>query len=173
VTATEILQRAQEKGDLIAPAANSIQSEVLEPETKRLIGIMDRKGLLPEIPQEILEADGEYEIEHTAPVNQLQRNGELVAIQRMMEALLPVVQLKPEEIHRLNIGEIAERYLDVQGGPPQVLRSEEEFQAILQQLAEQQQQAAMPEQAAVGAGALKDGAAALQMLQGGGGGAAA
>lgn len=169
VTATEILKRAQEKADLIAPTANSLQSETFGPETERLVGIISRAGLVGPLPQALVEANGDYEIEHIAPVNQLQRSGELAAIQQAIEVAMPFIQLDPTQAQRFDLGEILERHIDVQGGPPQALRSKDEFAQILAQIQQAQAQQAQMEQAREIAGAAKDGAQALQVIQGGAG----
>lgn len=170
VTATEILQRAQEKGDLIAPGINSRQSEMLGPETERLVGIMSRQGLLPEVPEALLEA-GEYEIEHSSPANRLQRAGELAAISQAIEIVTPLAAVDPLVLGKFKADKIIDRVMEIQGGTTDVLLTEDEYAEYRAQAAEQQQQAAMPEQAATGAGAMKDGAQALQLLQGGAQGA--
>lgn len=166
VTATEILQRAQEKGDLIAPGINALQSEMLGPETERLVGIMARQGMLPEVPQELLEA-GEYEIEHSSPANQLQRAGELAAIAKTIELVAPLAAANPTILSKFKGDAIIDRAMEIQGGPTDVLLTEDEYAELQEQITQQQQQAMAPEQAATGAGALKDGAQALKLLQGG------
>ena len=165
VTATEILQRAQEKGDLIAPSINARQSQMLGPETERLLGILDRTpGGVPEWPPALLEAEGEYRIEYSSPANRLQRSGEVAAITRTMEVIAPIAAVDPMVLRKFKGGSVVDRVMEIQGGPSDVLLTEDEFAQLQQVVAEQQQQAQAAAQAPDVARAMKDGAGALSEL---------
>lgn len=166
VTAFEIAQRMQEKGELIGPAIDSLQSEVFGPETERLLGIMSRLGDWPEVPP-VVQEFGTYRVEHTSPANQLQRAGEVAAIGRTLELITPLGAVDPSVYRKFRGGKIIDRVMEIHGGPTEVLVPEDEFQEMLAADAQAAQQAAMPEQLATGAGAAVDGAKALQLLQGG------
>jgi Bacteriophage head to tail connecting protein len=167
VTATEILQRAQEKGDLIAPGVTSRQAEIMSPETARLLGVIARKNAMPPMPPALIEAEGEYEIEYTSPANRLQRAGELVAVNRTIEMVAPLAQLDPTVLMKFKAEDLIELGMEVQGGPTSVLRSKDEFAQLLQAHQQAQQQAQMAEQVPGMASAAKDGATALKVIQGG------
>lgn len=167
VTAFEIAQRMQEKGELLAPAVGRLQSEDLGPQIERELAILLRQGALPPLPDALLEAGGEYEIEYVSPATQYQRSGELVGIERTVAGVAPFAQIDPSIMLKFDAEKIAEIYQDVTGAPAKILRSAEDYEALRQAQAQAQQQAMMPERAATGAGALKDGAQALQLLQGG------
>lgn len=172
VTAFEIAQRMQEKGELLAPAVGRLQSEDLGPEIERSLAILMRQGALPPLPPELLEAGGEYEIEYVSPATQYQRAGELVGIERTVAGMAPFAALDPEIMLKFDAEEIAQIYQEVTGAPSKILRTAEDYAELRQQRAQAAQQAAMPEQMATGAGAAVDGAKALQLLQGGAQGAA-
>jgi hypothetical protein len=172
VTAFEIAQRMQEKGELIGPAVDSLQSEIFGPETDRLLGIMSRSGGMPEVPP-IVQEYGTYRIEHVSPANQLQRAGEVAAIGRTLELITPLAAADPNIYRKFRGGKVIDRVMEIHGGPTEVLVPEDEFQEMLAEQAQAQQAAMMPEQMATGASAAVDGAKALQLLQGGAGGASA
>lgn len=167
ITAFEIAQRMQEKGELLAPAVGRLQSEDLGPQIERELAILLRQGALPELPPELLEAGGEYEIEYVSPATQYQRAGELVGIERTVAGLAPLAAADPSLMLLLDGEAIGRIYQEVTGAPAKILRSHEDFEKLRQQQADAAQQAAMPEQMATGAGAAADGAKALQLLQGG------
>ncbi len=172
VTAFEIAQRMQEKGELIGPAIDSLQSEIFGLETERLIGIMARRGDLPEVPPVVAEA-GTYRIQHTSPANQLQRAGEVAAITRAIQVVEPLAAIDPMILKKFNAGKVIDRVMEIHGGPTEVLIPEEEFEEMVAAAAQQQQQAQQAAMMEQGAGAGKDIAGALQLLQGGAGASAA
>lgn len=173
VTATQILEEAQQRGQLSAPGVNSRQAEMLGPEAERLVGIMERQRMMPEIPQELLEAGAEYSIKYTSPANRLQKAGQLAAVTRTMEVIAPLAANDPTIWLKFNAERLVELSMEIQGGPTEALLSEEEYAATVQAIQKQQQQAVAAEQAQQLAGTMKDGGQALQLLQGGGGGGAA
>ncbi|MFT3906830.1 MAG: portal protein [Steroidobacteraceae bacterium] len=63
MTATQVLEVAQQKGILLAPAMGRQHSEDLGPLIEREIDIAARNGLLPQMPDELAEAGGAYKIE--------------------------------------------------------------------------------------------------------------
>lgn len=170
VTATQILEEAQQRGQLSAPGVNSRQAEMLGPEAERLVGIMGRQRMMPEVPPILLESGGDYQIKYTSPANRLQKAGQLAAVTRTMEVIAPLAANDPTIWHKFNAERLVELSMEIQGGPTEALLSEEEFAAVVQAIQKQQEAAAVAEQAPNIAGAMKDGGQALQLLQGGGGG---
>jgi hypothetical protein len=173
MTATEVLQRAQEKGELMAPAVGRQQSELLGPMIHREFNIMARQGLIPPMPPVMLEASGEYEIEYVSPATQFQRAGELLGTQRTMEMAAPFIASDPSFILRFDENEIVEQAQEIHGAPAKILRSREEFEERRREMQEAQKEQEALAAAREGAGALKDAASAAETLQGVEGGASA
>lgn len=88
MTATEVLERAQEKGALLSPTFGRQQSETLGPQIKREINLLVQQGLLPEPPPELIEAEDEYEIEYDSPLSRAQRAEEAAGMMRSVEFAL-------------------------------------------------------------------------------------
>lgn len=166
MTATEALLRAQEKGALLGPTVGRQQSESLGPQIERELDILMRQGLLPPMPEAMIEAEGEYEIEYDSPINRLQRAEEVTGISRTLEIAAPFAQVDPTVMDVFNGPEVVRLAAEINGVPPKVLYTEEqvaEIQARRQQ-AQTQQQAV--DQAAPAATALKDVAQAQALLRG-------
>jgi hypothetical protein len=172
VTAYEIAQRMQEKGELLAPSVSSQQSELLGPEIERSVNIILRQGLIGPPPPVLLEAAGEYEIEYVSPAAQLQRAAELAGITRTIQLVEPLAENDPTVYDVFDPEEIARIGADINGAPSKALRTPEELEELRAQRAQAQQAAQQAEMAQMGAGAMKDGAQALRVLQGGAGGGA-
>jgi hypothetical protein len=165
-TAFEVAQRLEEKGQLMGPTGDYLQSELFGVETQRCVDILWRAGDFPEVPPVVAEA-GTYRIQHTSPASALMRAGEMAATTRTLQILAPFIEQDPMILKKFRPGAIADRSMEIYGGPTELLVPEEEFQEMVAQANEAAaaaQQGAMAEQ---GAGALQKGAQALTLLQGG------
>ena len=171
-TATEVLERAKEKAQVLAPTIGRQQSEMLGPQLERELAIHIRQGLLPPLPPALIEAQGEYEIEYVSEATQMQRAGELIGIRNTIELLTPFAQFDPGAFDVFDPEEVARVSAEIEHVPTKVLRTPDQLAELRQQraqAAQQQQQMAAMEQVA---GAAKDGAGALAALQGSARGAA-
>ena len=160
MTATEALLRAQEKGQMLAPMVGRQQSEMLGPQIEREIAILQRQGRLPPLPQVLLEAEGEYDIDYESPATRMQRVEELVGIQRTIEIMAPFVQIDPAALEIFKPDEVARLAADIQGVPQIVLNSPEELEEIREARAQAAEEAKLEQSIPTGAAALKDVAAA-------------
>jgi len=165
MTATEVLERAKEKGILLAPMIGRQQSELLGPQVAREINILQRQGLLPELPEALEEADGEYRIEYESMATVLQKSEIITSILQLQEVMTPFAQLNPGVFDILKTDELARIVADVGNIPQKALRSDEELAELREQQAQQQQAQQQAEQAPQMAGALKDAAAAEKTAQ--------
>ena len=153
MTATEVLQRQEEKLRLIGPQIGRIQTEYLNPLIQRLYGILQRNGALPELSDELADVieSGGLEIEYTAPLARTQRGNEPIALQRVIESFLPLVQLDPGIMDNLNNDRSFRQVAEILGVPLNMLNTIQEREQIREQRAQAQQaqaQAAMMAQAA-------------------------
>jgi len=158
MTATEAMIRAQEKGALLAPAAARIEDEFLKPMIEREIDILAAAGVLPPMPQALLDRGGIYAIKFENPLALARRSGEGVAILRTFEQLAPIAQvLGPQEtFKRFNMSEAVKILADVNGFPAKALYSDEEMEGIDEQNAAQAQAQQVLAAAPVAASAAKD-----------------
>jgi len=70
MTATEVVERVAEKAALAAPTMGRLQSGLLGPEVERALVLISENApmLMPQMPPELQEAAGEYEIIYTSPL---------------------------------------------------------------------------------------------------------
>lgn len=85
MTATEVLERAREKGALLSPTMGRYQSEGLGPMIERELDILMFNGLLPPMPPELQAVKGEYRAEYDAPLNRAMRSEEAAGIMRTFQ----------------------------------------------------------------------------------------
>lgn len=161
-TATEILERAKEKGQLLTPTTGRQESEMLGPQITREVKILQRQGLLPPLPPELEEAEGEFDIVYDNEASRLQRSEEALAIEKTLGWTLAAVQqgadptlLEVPDWH-LALRELGK----INGAPPLLLKTKDK---VARAVAAQAKAAAAQqglEVAAQSAGIAKDMAAA-------------
>lgn len=156
MTATEVLQRAQEKGALLSPTAGRQQSEALGPMIEREIDLLSFAGVLPPMPDALVEAGGEIDIEYTAPLNVMQRSGDAAAVTSLVNDVIPIAQFDPSILQRIDFDEYLDIMKESRGVPAKLLRSREEVEAIEAQEAQAQQLQSLVQAAPQVAGAVKD-----------------
>lgn len=158
VTAREIEERHQEKLLMLGPVLESISDELLDPLIDRVVGIMRRKGLLPEAPPE-LEGQ-EIKVEYISILAQAQRAVQTVPIEQGIVFVGQGSELFPEMRDRINPDGLVDVYFERIGFPPEATRTIREADGVRQQRATQAAQDRQLDLAAGAAAAAKDASAA-------------
>jgi hypothetical protein len=116
MTATEVIERTNEKSILLAPTIGRQQSEYLGPLIEREVDILARQGLLPPMPQALIEAKGEYAIEYDSPLSRAQRSQEASGLMRTVESALNIVNVtqNPEPLDHFNWDVIIPEVADIE-----------------------------------------------------------
>lgn len=151
MTAQEVMARNQEKLAQLGPVVERLQSEFLNSVIERTYNILDRNGVFPPIPDEVLDLmEGqEIKIEYLSPLAQAQKMSGLTAIEQGIAFTGQVAQLDPNVLQRVDFADAVAKYLDRIGVPATMIRSEEEYQQLMEQQQKAQeaaQQEAMAQQ---------------------------
>ncbi len=136
MTATEVMQRTEEKMRLLGPVLGRLQSELLQPLITRSFNLLLKNNKLPPIPEEI--GDQDVEIEYVSPLAKAQKTQELSSIMRGIEIFGSMQNIAPVFDH-LDTDGLVNHIKDVLGLPAKIMRSKAEVQSIR----EQKQQAEM------------------------------
>nr|WP_321482611.1 portal protein [uncultured Cohaesibacter sp.] len=170
MTATEVLQRAQEKGDLLGPVGTSFQqSSSLQ--VDRELEILERKeafnpGSALEAPDSIYDHD--IRASSTSPMDRLRRTEELIGANDVVDTALKFAQAgKTKLLERINEDEVGDLVADVRGASRKIFYSEEEMEAQRQQkeqMAQMQQMQAGLEMAGQAADVANKGVPAVEQL---------
>jgi len=161
MTATEVVQRNEEKMRLLGPVLGRLQSELLKPLIDRTFAIILRKKLFRPVPDFLNGKD--IQIEYVSPLAKAQRSSELQSIMRAIEIFGSLSQVAPV-FDFVNIDNLVMHLADIVGVPAKVLNSKAEVNAIRQQKqqqAMQQQQLAQMQQIAQAGGQIAPLAKAL------------
>jgi len=132
MTATEVLQRAQEKGALLGPTMGRQQSEFLGPIIERELDIMSASGMIQEPPPVLMEyimEGGEILPKYQGPLARLMKTEEAAGILRTIEAMLPVAQASGDMsvLRRINADEAVKLIAEANGVPAKALRTDDEI----------------------------------------------
>ena len=140
MTATEVLEKAQEKGALLSPTIGRLQSEALGPMIVREVDILAEAGLLPPMPQALIDAQGQYDIEYDSPLTRAQQAEEVSGIVRTFQIISPYAQVNPSVWDNFDGDEIVRIAASAQGAPVRALLAKKDVEAIRQAKNEQMQQ---------------------------------
>jgi len=138
MTATEVVQRNEEKMRLLGPVLGRLQSELLRPMIDRTFAILLRKKLFRPVPDFLNGQD--IQIEYVSPLAKAQKTSELQSIMRAIEILGSLSNVAPV-FDYINIDNLIIHLADIVGVPAKVLNSRGEVNAIRQQKQQQAQQA--------------------------------
>ena len=161
MTATEVLQRNEEKMRILGPALSRLQSELLQPMILRVFNIMLRNKLFLQAP-EIL-ANQEIDIEYVSPMALAQKGQELQSLMRGLELFGQIGQIAPVQDYIDEEG-LIKQIIRITGLPARMIKSDKEVQMIREQRAAQQQQQMQMMQAMQEAKVAKDAAPMVKEL---------
>ena len=137
MTATEVIQRNEEKMRLLGPVLGRLQSELLKPLIDRTFNIILRNNLFPPAPEFLAGKD--IEIEYVSPLAKAQKSTELSSIMRAIEILGSLSNVAPVFDH-INMDKLVRHLADIVGVPQKVLKPQNQLNAERQQAQAQQEQ---------------------------------
>lgn len=152
----EIMERINEKMTLLGPAVGRYTSEVIHPVIIRTIGILYRRGKLPEPPDEF-RANPEYEINITSQLAQAQRRTQLNSLMTGLSLVGEMANFAPEVLDKVNADEVVDEAWEIIGAPARVLRDDAEVQKIREAKARMAQEQSAMEMTQQGADVIEKG----------------
>lgn len=144
MTATEVLQRNEEKMRLLGPVLGRLQAELLQPLIDRVFNLLLRARALPPAPDELQGRT--IDIEYVSPLAKAQKLTDLQSVMRGMELMLQVSQFAPVTDY-LDADGLVRYIAETTGIPATVLRSDEQVADLRRQAAEAQVQQTQMQQA--------------------------
>ena len=143
MTATEVIQRNEEKMRLLGPVLGRLQSELLKPMIDRCFNILFRREQFAPAPDFLSGQD--IEIEYVSPLAKAQKSSELSSITRGIEILGSLANVAPV-FDYINFDALVKHVADLVGVPQKVLKLQSQVNAEREQAAQQQQQMAQMQQ---------------------------
>ena len=139
MTATEVQVRYELMQRLLGPTLGRFQTEFLNPLIERVFGIMMRADALMPRPEAMSGMN--MDIEYVGPLARSQRMEEAIAVERLYQLAMQVVQVDPTVMDVINHEQAIRMRATLLGVPKTVLRGEDEVAEIREQRAAAQQQA--------------------------------
>lgn len=165
MTATEVMERQEEKLRLMAPHMGRVQEEYLAPKISRRFAMLWRAGQIPPPPEGLPEGTS-LEVEYVSAAAMAQKSTEGAAVVRVLSDVMPLAQVDPRAMDRIDIDATLEVLAEARGVPSKILRSREEADQIAQARAQAQQAQQALEAAQAGGGIMRD-LAAAGVMEGG------
>lgn len=147
-SATEIDARREEKLVLLGSVLDRFEKEALSPAISRVYSIMDRRGLLPEMPPEM--GDGaSVEVEYVSILSTAQRAVSAAPTERWLQLIGNIAPVAPEAAQLPDWPELVRNYGEAIGVEARNMKPREQIAAEQQAQAEAQAQEQALQQGAV------------------------
>jgi hypothetical protein len=96
ISATEQLQRDAQRGIMLAPLKRQ-ENEWFTPQVDRELDLMNDMGMLDDMPVEVREEGGLFQIEYDNPLEIARNASDASAFYETLNGLAPLMQLSPEQ----------------------------------------------------------------------------
>lgn len=156
-SATEIIERRQEKLVQLGPVLERFQAESLQHDISRTYGIMQELRLLPPIPPEMQGQT--IQVQYTSMLAEMQRATVTTAIERLFAFAGNLAGIDPHVMDNLDADEALDEYAESLRAPPKVIRDRK---VVIQMRAAKEKAMQQAQQQQQMAGALQTGMAAAQ-----------
>lgn len=158
MTATEVVERIAEKAALLAPTMGRLQSELLGPMIQREVEVLAEAGMLPEMPPELAEAQGEYEVVYTSPLAKGQYAEDVSGFMRWLEMGLKYAEVTRslDALDWVNFDEASPEIADVLSVRTGWVNAPDKVKEMRESRQEQQQEQALLDQAPAIASVAKE-----------------
>ena len=123
VTATEIMQRAEEKLRVLGPAIGRLQAELLSPVIKRSFAILERQQSLPPRPAAL--RDQSLEIQYVAPIVRRQKLSEASGLMQLIDIVGFAARLDPAAAQVIDAQATVRFMAEALALPPSLIRDQE------------------------------------------------
>lgn len=138
ISATEVLERKEEKLLMLGPVIERQFFELLDPLVDRVFNILGRGGFLPPPPPEI--GGAEMKIEYISLLAQAQKLAGIQSIDAFVSFTGNMSGIMPEVLDKIDGDKAVEEYAEMLGVTPKIVRSEEDV-AQIRQIRVQQEEA--------------------------------
>ena len=148
---------------LLGPVLGRLQAELLQPLIDRVYNLLARQKAF-EVAPEIL-TDQAIDIEYVSPLAKAQRQGDIQAMTRLLELMMPLTQLDPGIMDYIDADGISKHLIKILAVPATAVRGDREVALKRQERQEQQQQAAEAQEDMQAAQAAGQAAPMIQALK--------
>jgi len=150
MTATEVMQRTDERLRFLGPILGRLNNELLRPIIDRTFDILTRRGKFPKPPQ-LLAGKPDLRIIYTSQIAKAQRTGEANTLNKVLQVSGPILQAQPDVMDNFNGDAIIKYNAALFGLPTEFMNSKKSVEATRKGRAEAQAAAQQAAQENLGA----------------------
>lgn len=136
-TATEIVERKEEKLIMLGPVLERVHDEMLTPAVERVFNIMMRAGLLPPAPPELQGV--EIQIEYISMLAQAQKAVATAGVEKLVGFAGNLAAVNPNVLDKVDFDAAIDEYGTMLGVSPKIIIPQEKVDAARQERARQAQ----------------------------------
>jgi hypothetical protein len=137
-TATEVEATRDEIMLQLGPLLENLNDGLLDPGIARVFAILQRRGLLPDPPEEVLDAD--ITIEYVSVLHQAQKMTAISSIRELLAETGMLAELnRVDAVEKLNADAIMDELADILGVRPELVLSDDQVNEIRRARAEREQ----------------------------------
>lgn len=159
ITAREIDERHEEKLLALGPVLEQLNQDLLDPLIDNTFDFMLRQGEIPPPPEELMqEGNNNLKVEYVSIMAQAQKLVGISSIERFAGFVTNIAAQtgQPQILRKVNIDQMIDVYGNRLGVDPEIIRSDDDVEAIEAQDQKAQQAMVMAEQIKNAAGAARD-----------------
>lgn len=131
ITAREVAEKHEEKLLMLGPVLERLHSELLDPLIDITFEKLQGAGVLPIPPKEL--QNSEMSVEYVSVLAQAQRMVASGSLERLGSYVGQLATVWPEARHKFDSQQAVDEYAEALGVAPNVIRSDDEVAAIMQQ----------------------------------------
>ncbi len=161
MTATEVMDRRDEKLRMMAPMTARIEAELCGPLVKNGVFLALKHNLI-DPPTDFIMQNG-LDISYSSPASEAQRSGKSMGNRRFIESIVPLAEFKPETLDAIDFDSWIQDSAKLNNASPRIIRSPQAIAQIREQRQQQEQAAQAAAVAKDAASATKDMAQAQQL----------
>lgn len=143
ITATEIVERKEEKLLMMGPVLERLNTELFDPIIDRTFDIAQSAGILPPPPKELENSD--LGVTYISVLAQAQKAVSTSSMDVTAAFAMNLAAADPTAMDKIDTDQMIDEYAKAKGAPPKTIRSDEDVAAIREgraaQQAQQEQQA--------------------------------
>jgi hypothetical protein len=130
MTATEVVERHEEKLILLGPVVDRFHNEVLSPLIKRTVSVLAERRMLPPPPDELVQAlmrGEDVRIEYISTLAQAQRILGIGSLERFGSIVRQIAETDPTGavMDKVDRDEVIDQAADMLGIPPNIVRADD------------------------------------------------
>jgi hypothetical protein len=123
MTATEVLERKEEKLTLLGPTIENQIHQLLDPVIQRTFNILERRGFIPSAPEELRQA--RLKVDYVSLLAQAQKMIGIAGMEAYLEKAERIAAIDPASIDKTDTDAFLEEYAERVALSPRITRDQE------------------------------------------------